>query len=150
MTLIGVHDLINTINEMLYRDINVTLFISSGGGCVTSTLLLYDYLNINNERIKIVGTNKLCSSATYLLFTKCKTYVLPSIYVLFHPMNFEFNDSQQAVNKRAAFYKHLIKTINNVYLTKNFKCNWQVRDYYLYSEDLVSKGIVEGIYKSNK
>jgi len=62
-------------------------------------------------------------------------------------MNFEFNDNQQAVKARDNFYKHLIKCVNDIYLTKRFKCNWVKEDIYLFADDLISKGIVDGIWQ---
>lgn len=147
ISLIGVHNLIHSISKLIHEDKKVTLFINSGGGCVNTALLLYDYLNLNSKIIRVVGLTKICSAATLLLFTKCETFIYPNAYVLFHPVTFSFEDNPQAVNKRQGYYKFLIKTINNIYLTKNFKSKWHLEDIYLYSNDLVKRKIVDGIYE---
>lgn len=151
ITLIGVSDLIKEvqqcINTKYIDDTKVNLFIASSGGCITSAMLLHNYLNLNYKYINVIGTSRLCSSATYMLFTKCDTFVYPNMYALFHPMNFEFSDNQQAVNKRTAFYKRLVKMVSDIYKRKNFKCNWNTNDVYLYAEDLIKKGIIEGIWQ---
>ena len=156
MTLIDVTNLIKELEQAIktYFDViqdskKINLFIGSDGGSVTSALMLHNYLNLNYKCINIIGTNGLSSSATYMLFTKCDTFIYPHIYVLFHPMNFEINDNIQAVKARGKFYKHLTKSVNDIYLTKGFKCNWAKEDIYLFANDLISKGIVEGIWQDD-
>ena len=146
INLIGIHDLIDTINKLINEDKSVTLFISSGGGCINTALLLHDYLNLNHKMIRVVGLTMVCSAATLLLFTKCDTFIYPSAYVLFHPMTVSFEDNPQAVTKRQGYYKFLLKTINNIYLTKGFKSKWHLEDIYLYPDDLIKRKIVDGIY----
>ena len=151
ISLVAMSDLIKEIQVRLNnKDVNlkVNLFIASSGGCSTSAMLLYNYLNLNYKDVTVVGTSKLCSSATYFLFTKCDTFVYPNMYALFHPMNFEFNDNQQAVSKRNGFYKRLIRMVNDIYKSKNFRCNWNTTDTYLYANDLIKKGIIEGIWRT--
>jgi len=113
-----------------------------------SDLIKEIQVRLNNKDVTVVGTSKLCSSATYFLFTKCDTFVYPNMYALFHPMNFEFNDNQQAVSKRNGFYKRLIRMVNDIYKSKNFRCNWNTTDTYLYANDLIKKGIIEGIWRT--
>jgi ATP-dependent protease ClpP protease subunit len=151
ITLIGVVDLIKELEQAINnKHVNhkINLFIGSDGGSVTSALMLYNYLNLNDKHINIVGTNGLSSSATYFLFTRCDTFVYPNMYALFHPMNFEFNDNQQAVSKRNGFYKRLIRMVNDIYKSKNFRCSWNTTDTYLYANDLIKKGIIEGIWRT--
>lgn len=154
ITLIGVHELIRTLNSILSNNefINsqrtkATLYIQSSGGCVSSALLLYDYLCLNYNMFRIVGLTKLCSCATFFLFTKCETFVFPNIYVLFHPMNFEFSDNQEGVDKRNTFYKRLATKVDNIYATKKFKVNWRTSNIYLYAKELIAKGIIKDIYE---
>ena len=150
ISLIGVTDLIKELQNCLNKTsvyTKINLFMSSDGGSVTSALMLYNYLNLNYKCINIIGTSTLSSSATYMLFTKCDTFVYSNIHALFHPMNFEFSDNQRAVKARDKFYKHLVKCVNNIYLTKGFKCNWTREDVYLFADQLISKGIVEGIWQ---
>lgn len=109
--------------------------------------MLHNYLNLHYKEINVVGTSRLCSAATYILFTKCNTFVYPNIYVLFHPMNFDYSDNQQAVKQRSKLFTHLIKTANNIYLSKGFKCNWAKQDVYLFAEDLINKNIVKSIWQ---
>ena len=151
MTLVSVIDLIKELQTCIIQKSlgsTINLFISSGGGgCITSSLMLYTFLNLNYKDINVIGTSKLCSGATYFLFTKCKTFVYPDIYVLFHPMSFDYNDNQGAVKAREKLYRHLIKSVNNIYLTKSFKCNWAKEDIYLFSKDLITKNIIDGIWQ---
>jgi ATP-dependent protease ClpP protease subunit len=151
LTLVSINNLIKDIQTCLnskHVNSKVNLYIGSSGGVVTPTLMLYNYLNLNYKDINVIATSGVCSSATYLLFTNCFTFVYPNTYALFHPMNFEFNDNQQAVKARDKFYKHLVKCVNNVYLNKEFKCNWAKEDIYLFSEDLIKRKIVDGIWKN--
>lgn len=150
ITLIGVSNLIKELEERIcnkHVNTKVNLFIGSDGGSVTSALMLYNYLNLNYKAINIVGTNGLSSSATYLLFTKCDTFVYPNIYVCLHPMNFAVDDTIQAVKARTKFHNHLVKCVNDIYLSKAFKCNWAKEDIYLFADDLISKNIVDGIWQ---
>jgi ATP-dependent protease ClpP protease subunit len=150
ITLISINDVIKEIQQRLnvkHVDNKVNLFISSYGGCVTSAFMLHNYLNLHHKEINVIGTSRLCSAATYILFTKCDTFVYPNIYVLFHPMNFDYSDNQQAVKQRSKLFTHLIKTANNIYLSKGFKCNWAKQDVYLFAEDLINKNIVKSIWQ---
>ncbi len=152
ITLIGVTSLIKELEEGIrnkHVNTKINLFIGSDGGSVTSALMLYNYLNLNYRYINIIGTNGLSSCATYMLFTKCNTLVYLAIYALFHPMNFEISDNIQGIKARTKFYNHLIKSANNIYLSKGFKCNWAKQDIYLFSNDLISRGIVDGIWQDN-
>lgn len=150
ITLISINDVIKEIQQRLnvkHVDNKVNLFISSSGGCITSAFMLHNYLNLHHKEINVIGTSRLCSAATYILFTKCDTFVYPNIYVLFHPMNFDYSDNQQAVKQRSKLFTHLIKTANNIYLSKGFKCNWAKQDVYLFAEDLINKNIVKSIWQ---
>jgi ATP-dependent protease ClpP protease subunit len=152
ITLIGVMDLIKELEQAINnKHVNhkINLFIGSDGGSVTSALMLYNYLNLNSRVVNIIGTNGLSSSGTYMLFTKCDTFVFPNIYALFHPMNFAIDDTIENVKARTKYHKHLIKCVNNIYLSKGFKCNWAKQDIYLFANDLLSKGIVDGIWQDD-
>ena len=50
--------------------------------------------------------------------------------------------------KLGFIFTHLIKTANNIYLSKGFKCSWAQQDVYLFANDLISKGIVDGVWKN--
>lgn len=150
ITLIGVTNLIKELEQTIntkHVNSKVNLFIGSDGGSITSALMLYNYINLNYKAINIIGTYALNSSASYLLFTKCNTFIYPNICVCFHPMNFTFDDNQQAVKAREKFYKHLVNSVNTIYLTKNYKCNWAKEDIYLFAKDLIAKNIVDGIWQ---
>jgi ATP-dependent protease ClpP protease subunit len=152
ITLIGINDLIKEVQQCLnnkHVDSKINLFISSPGGSISPAMVFHNYLNLNYKHINVIGTGRICSSATYFLFTKCDTFVYPNIYALFHPMNFECNDNQQAVEAKNKLYKHLTKSVNDVYLSKGFKCNWAKEDVYLFADDLISKGIVDGIWQDD-
>ena len=62
-------------------------------------------------------------------------------------MNLAVDDIIQVVKVRTKFRKHLIKRVNNIYLTKAFKCNWAKEDIYLFANELINKGIVDGIWQ---
>ena len=34
-----------------------------------------------------------------------------------------------------------------IYISKGFKCNWAREDVYMFADQLISKGIVEGIWQ---
>jgi len=87
LSLISVNDLIKNIQTCLnnkHVNSKVNLYIGSSGGVVTPALMLYNYLNLNFSNINVIATTGVCSSATYLLFTKCDTFIYPATYALFH------------------------------------------------------------------
>ncbi len=150
ITDISISDLIKQIQLCLdnkHYDIKINLFMCSCGGSITAALMFYNFLNLNYKHINVIGTSRLYSSATYFLFTKCDTFIYPDINVLFHPMNFKVDDTQQAVEQRTKLHKHLINSVKNIYLTKGFKCNWTKQDIYLFADDLIKKNIVDGIWQ---
>jgi len=151
ITIIGVNNLIKELEQLitLYFDNDnkkINLFISSDGGIVTAALMLYNYLNLNYKAINIIGTLGLSSCATYMLFTQCDTYIYPHIYVLFHPMTFDIRDTMQPVKAKEGFYNHLLRTVDCIYKTKNFKCKWKTQDVYIFADELIKKNIVSGVW----
>jgi len=151
ITTIGVNDLIKELLTLLkckHVGTTINLFISTEGGDISSGMTLYHFLNSHNKDIVIIGVGKLYSIGSLLLFTTCDTYVYPNICVLFHPMRFTLDDEQGAMFNKIKMYKHLIKTADNIYKTKNFKCKWKTQDVYMFADELIKKNIVSGVWLS--
>ena len=149
ITVIGVNDLIKELLTLInskHVNSKIQLFISTEGGDVTSGMTLYHFLCSHAGVIKIISVGKLYSIGALLLFTPCDTYVYPNICVLFHPMKFTLDDEQGAMFNKIKMYKHLIKAVDNIYKTKNFKCKWKTQDVYMFADDLIKKNIVIDVW----
>ena len=122
------------------------VFVSSEGGSVTAGLAFYDFLNANSHRITVVGFDKVCSAATYWLFSKCKTFAFANLQTLFHQIWHDFSDKSEALYSTIKSNEHHHEVINSIFRAKNLDIDWQHRTHVFYAEYLLEHGIVDGLF----
>lgn len=83
----------STIELLLKLDMcnhrDITMYINSPGGSVSSGLAIYDVMNYIKSDIKTIGIGKCASMASILLIngTKGKRYLLPNAEVMVHEVS---------------------------------------------------------------
>ena len=125
---------------------NLFVFVSSEGGSVTAGLAFYDFLNINSHRIVVIGFDRVCSAATYWLFSKCKTYAFANLKTLFHQIWHDFSDKSEALYSTIKSNEYHHEVINSIFKTKNLDIDWQHKTHVFYADYLLANGIIDGFF----
>ena len=150
-------DLANSvIAQLLYLDsINqedISLYINSPGGSITSGMAIYDTMNFVKSSISTICLGMSASMAAFLLSCgeKGKRYILPNAEVMIHqPLG---GAQGQATEIKIAAERILkLKDKLNRILAKNTKKDLKTieldteRDYFMDSEEALQYGIVDKI-----
>lgn len=144
------------ISELLYLDsINhedISMYINSPGGSVTSGLAIYDTMNLIKSDIKTIGIGFCASMGAFLLSsgTKKKRYVLPNTEVMIHEVLGGSSGQATEIKIQADHILYLREKLNRI-LAKNTnqtlkKINNDTnRDHYLSAREALKYGIVDEI-----
>ena len=144
------------ISELLYLDSlnheDISMYINSPGGSVTSGLAIYDTMNLIKSDIKTIGIGSCASMGAFLLSsgTKKKRYVLPNTEVMIHEVLGGSSGQATEIKIQADHILYLREKLNKI-LAKNTnqtlkKINNDTnRDHYLSSKEAVDYGIVDEI-----
>lgn len=144
------------IAELLYLDSlnnnDISIYINSPGGSVTSGMAIYDTINFIKSDISTICVGMAASMAAFLLSsgTKGKRYVLPNSEVMIHqPLG---GAEGQATEIKIAAERILkLKDKMNQLLSKNTGQNIKKisedteRDYFLTADEAVKYGLVDKI-----
>lgn len=146
------------VAQLLYLDSlsheDISLYINSPGGSVTSGLAIYDTMNFIKSDVSTIGYGICASMAAVLLSsgTKGKRYILPNADVMIHQVL--GRSEGQASDVKIATDRILnLKNRLNTILSKNTNKHIKTiekdtdRDNYLNAEDALKYGIVDKIIK---
>lgn len=150
-------DLANTIvAELLYLDSlshdDISLYINSPGGSVTSGFAIYDTMNYIKSNVSTICIGLAASMAAFLLSSgeKGKRYSLPNSEIMIHqPLGGV--EGQATEIKIAAEHILKIKHKMNSILSKNTGKDIETiekdteRDNYLSADDALNYGIIDQI-----
>jgi len=145
-----------TIDKLLKLDAfnqkDITMYINSPGGSVSSGFAIYDVMNIIKSDISTICVGKCASMASILLINgaKGKRYILPNAEVMIHqPLG---GVQGQATEIKIAAERILkLKEKLNTILAKNTGKDIKTitkdteRDYFLDSQEAVEYGIIDKI-----
>lgn len=144
------------ISELLYLDsINhedISIYINSPGGSVTSGLAIYDTMNFIKSDVSTIGIGMCASMAAFLLSSgkKGKRYILPNTDVMIHEVLGGSSGQATEIKIQADHILYLREKLNKI-LAKNTnqsikKINHDTqRDHYLSSKEALNYGIVDKI-----
>ena len=147
------------ISELLYLDsINnddISMYINSPGGSVTSGLAIYDTMNLVNSDIKTIGIGSCASMGAFLLSSgkKGKRYALPNTEVMIHEVLGGGSGQATDVKIQADHILYLRDKLNRI-LAKNTnksikKINtYTNRDHYLSAVEALEYGLIDEIIEN--
>ncbi|MFA6415883.1 MAG: ATP-dependent Clp endopeptidase proteolytic subunit ClpP [Candidatus Paceibacterota bacterium] len=150
------------IAQLLFLDAedpkkDITLYVNSPGGSVTSTLAIIDTMNTVKADVSTVCVGMAASGGAWVLSSgkKGKRYALPNAEVMIHQ---PLGGADGQASDIAITAKHILKTKDN--LIKMMAQNTgkpvsQVekdvdRDFYMSSEEAKKYGVIDDIIKVKK
>ena len=148
------------IAQLLYLDsINqedISLYINSPGGSITSGMAIYDTMNFIKSDVSITCFGMCASMAAFLL--ACgqagNGYCLPSSEVMIHQPLGGVKGQATEINIVAKRILSLRSKLNNI-LAKNTKRNIEQierdtdRDYYMTAKEALNYGIIDKILEKD-
>ena len=136
---------------------DISIYINSPGGSVTSGLAIYDTMqfvtcDVNTYCIGIaasMGAVLLCAG------TKGKRYALPNSDTMIHQVSGGAQGQASDVERQVEFMFKLKKRLNGILSLHTGKSAEQVnkdadRDYYMTAEEAKEYGLVDEVVKSRK
>ena len=146
------------VSELLYLDSisndEISLYINSPGGSVTSGLAIYDTMNFIKSKVCTIGYGICASMAAVLLSSgsKGKRYILPNADVMIHQVL--GRSEGQASDIKIATDRILdLKNRLNTILSKNTNKHIKTiekdtdRDNYLNAKEALEYGLIDKIIK---
>ena len=144
------------IAELLYLDsINnkdISLYINSNGGSVTSGMAIYDTMNFIKSDVSVICIGIAASMAAFLLSsgTKGKRYALPNAEIMIHqPLGGAKEQAteiqiaaERIIKLKHKMNKHLSKNTNNP--IKKIEKDTE-RDYFMSAIEAKEYGIIDKI-----
>lgn len=134
---------------------DITLYVNSPGGSVTSTLAIIDTMNYVKPDVATVCIGMAASGGAWVLSSgqKSKRYALPNAEVMIHQ---PLGGTEGQASDIAITAEHIIKTKKNLIkiMAKNTgQKEEQIekdldRDFYLSAEEAKKYGIIDGIIKN--
>lgn len=147
------------ISELLYLDSisneDISMYINSPGGSVSSGLAIYDTMNLVKSDIKTIGVGICASMGAFLLSsgTRGKRCVLPNTEVMIHEVLGGSSGQATDIKIQADHILYLRDKLNRI-LAKNAnksikKINNDTnRDHYLSAKEAVNYGLVDKIIEN--
>ena len=152
-------DLANiVISELLYLDSlnheDISMYINSPGGSVTSGLAIYDTMNFIASDVKTIGIGSCASMGAFLLSSgvKGKRFALDNTEIMIHEVLGGSKGQATEIKIQADHILYLREKLNKI-LAKNTgqtikKINNDTnRDHYLSSEEALKYGLIDEIIK---
>lgn len=144
-------ELLLKMDEVNHNDI--TLYINSGGGSVSSGLAIYDMMNYVKSDIKTIGIGRCASMASILLLNgaKGKRFILPNAEVMIHEVSSGTFGKITEMQEHLDHSKNLNKKLRKIIVNKT-NLNWnQVKentinkDKWFNAEEAVKYSFVDRI-----
>ncbi len=150
------------IAQLLFLDAedpkkDITLYVNSPGGSVTSTLAIIDTMNTVKADVSTVCVGMAASGGAWVLSSgkKGKRYALPNAEVMIHQ---PLGGTEGQASDIAITAKHILKTKENLIklMAQNTgKPISQIekdvdRDFYLSADEAKKYGVIDDIIKGKK
>jgi len=128
----------------------IKIFINSPGGDLDSTLAFIGLMNISKTPIWTIDACWAYSAAGLILMAGHKRYALPNTECLIHSGSGQLGGSFEQTTEQMKNYKYLVDKMRDFILNKTkidqklFK-KMSTKDWYIYTEEMLSLGIVDEI-----
>ncbi|MBI5140136.1 MAG: ATP-dependent Clp protease proteolytic subunit [Candidatus Vogelbacteria bacterium] len=136
---------------------DISLYINSPGGSVTSTMAILDTMNNIKPDVATICVGIAASGGAVVLSagTKGKRFVLPNAEVMIHQVAGGAEGQASDVEITA---KHMLRTKENLNKILSKNCNKPIaqvekdtdRDYYMTAEEAKKYGIIDEILRPKK
>lgn len=136
---------------------DISIYINSPGGSVTSGLAIYDTMQFIKPDINTICIGQACSMAAILLASGCKNkrYSLPNSRIMIHQPLGSFRGQASDIEIHAAEIMKIKKKINEILSNHTGKAFIDIkidteRDYFMSSDDALEYGIIDKIIKTRE
>lgn len=153
-------DLANiVVSELLYLDSlnnsDISLYINSPGGSVSSGLAIYDTMNFIKSDVSTIGLGSCASMGAFLLSsgTKGKRFALENTEIMIHEVLGGSKGQATEIKIQADHILYLREKLNRILAKNTGKSikkinNDTARDHYLSAEAAVKYGLIDKIITS--
>ena len=150
------------ISELLYLDSlnnqDISLYINSPGGSVSSGLAIYDTMNFIKSDVSTIGLGTCASMGSFLLSsgTKGKRFALENTEIMIHEVLGGSKGQATEIKIQADHILYLREKLNKILAQNTGNSlkkinNDTARDYYMSANEAIEYGIIDSIIeKQNK
>ena len=138
-------------------DKDISLYINSPGGVITSGLAIYDTMNYIKPDVTTICIGQAASMGAILLTAgaKGKRIALPNSRIMIHQPLGGAQGQASDIQIAAEEILKMKKTLNNILSTTTGKSIKKIekdsdRDLFMSAEEALKYGIIDKIYTSNK
>lgn len=136
---------------------DISVYINSPGGSVTSGMAIYDTMNFLSCEVSTWCIGMAASMGTILLAggTKGKRYALPNSRVMIHQPSGGAGGQASDISIQAKEIIRWRETLNEVLSEKTGQDVERIqkdsdRDYWMTSEEALNYGVIDHVYYGNK
>ncbi len=144
------------ISELLYLDSlnhkDISLYINSPGGSVTSGLAIYDTMNFLSSDVRTIGLGTCASMGAFLLSsgTKGKRFALQNTEIMIHEVLGGSKGQATEIKIQADHILYLREKLNRILASNTKKTLKRIntdtaRDHYMSAEEAVAYGLIDEI-----
>ena len=149
--------LLKNINFLISNNLNKTIkvFLQSDGGCLYSSLGLYDYISsLSQTNIEIIVMGNAFSGAALLLQSADKRVCMPSSKIMIHEGHaFVPEDNLNNIKEFISAYENEVALMVEIFAAKTGQKTSVLKkkmknDIYLNAEEALEMGLVDEIWGS--
>lgn len=133
---------------------DISIYINSPGGCVTSGLSIYDTMQFIKPKINTISVGQACSMGAILLAAgdKNKRYALPNSRIMIHQPLGAYQGQASDIKIHANEIIKIKKKLNDILSMHTGKTlekieNDTERDFFMSPEDALEYGLIDKIIK---
>jgi len=133
---------------------DISLYVNSPGGSVTSGLAIYDTMQHIKPDVRTICVGMAASMGSVILAggTKGKRYALPNADVMIHQVSAGFQGQASDIEINAQYILRLKKRLNEILAKHSGKSFTQIekdsdRDYFMTSEEARKYGLIDEVLK---
>lgn len=128
----------------------ITLYVTSNGGCVISGLALVDAIKQSKTKVTTVGIGICASMGAILLVSGHERKAFKHTTVLFHDGSFAVQSSSKKAKQTVKYYERLDDKIKELVLEKTDITEEQYEEkedeeWYLFAPECLELGVIDSI-----